>query len=86
MREAYADFTALDSTSPYYDERATPEKPIWQMVDVAYERALARPVTLAELRTAPRLAEMALIQRGSRLSVQPVTTAQWNFIIKRFAA
>ncbi|HEV3157964.1 MAG TPA: EVE domain-containing protein [Candidatus Baltobacteraceae bacterium] len=81
VREAHADLTALDPKSTYYDPRATPDKPIWQLVDVAYERALPRPVTLTELRAHAPLAGMPLVQRGTRLSVQPVSPTQWKAIL-----
>ena len=78
---AYPDFTALDPKSDYHDPKATPEKPIWQMVDVAFERAFPRLIGLPELREMKALAGMPLIQKGSRLSVQPVTPTQWKAIL-----
>jgi predicted RNA-binding protein with PUA-like domain len=81
-KEAYPDFTAFDRKSPYYDPRSKPDRPIWQMVDVEPERALARPVTLAELRENADLAgTMTLLKRGSRLSVQPVHVREWKIIL-----
>ncbi len=83
VREAYPDFTARDRTSPYFDPKATEAKPIWEMVDVAYERELPRYVTLAELRAHPGLAPtMVLLRRGSRLSVQPVHAREWQLILE----
>jgi predicted RNA-binding protein with PUA-like domain len=82
VREAYPDFTARDPKSPYYDPKATEARPIWEMVDVAYERALPRFVTLAELRANADLAPtMVLLRRGSRLSVQPVHTREWKLVL-----
>ena len=80
-REAYPDFTARDPASPYYDPKATDEKPIWQMVDVTFVKALPRAVTLAELRKLPRFSAMPLLQRGMRLSVQPVSPRHWKLIL-----
>ncbi len=81
-REAYPDFTARDRGGPYYDPRATEEKPIWEMVDVAFERRLAHPVTLASMRANPALAAtMVLLRRGSRLSVQPVHSREWDIVL-----
>jgi predicted RNA-binding protein with PUA-like domain len=71
-REAYPDPTAWDPRSEYHDPAATPENPRWSMVDVRGEEALPAPVTLAELKANPRLAAMAVVQRGQRLSVQRV--------------
>lgn len=82
VREAYPDFTARDPSSEYYDRRASEKNPLWEMVDVGYEAELPRPVTLAELRTVPKLAYMALLKRGQRLSVQPVTPQEWETIVK----
>ncbi len=83
VREAYPDFTACDPQSPYYDGRATEAKPIWEMVDVAFERALPRFLSLAELRASPHLAPtMLLLRKGSRLSVQPVHAREWEIILR----
>jgi len=83
VREAYPDFTARDRTSLYYDARATETNPIWEMVDVAFERALPRFVPLAELRAGPQLAPtMLLLRKGSRLSVQPVHPREWEIILQ----
>jgi predicted RNA-binding protein with PUA-like domain len=71
-REAYPDPTAWDPRSEYHDPAASPENPRWSMVDVRGEEALPAPVTLAELKANPRLADMAVVQRGQRLSVQRV--------------
>ena len=81
VREAYPDFTQFDRSSEYYDGRAKAEKPIWSMVDVAYCEPLAHPVTLARLRAEPRLVGMALLKRGQRLSVQPVTPDEWRIVL-----
>jgi predicted RNA-binding protein with PUA-like domain len=82
VREAYPDFTARERGGEYYDPKATGANPIWQMVDVAYERDLPRFVSLAELRANPALAPtMLLLKRGSRLSVQPVHVREWNIIL-----
>lgn len=80
VREAYADHTALDPENSHFDPRATPEKPIWEMVDVRLERALPRPLRRRELTTFPELAGMELLRRGSRLSVQPVGPEAFAFI------
>ncbi len=83
VREAYPDFTARDPASDYYDPKATAEKPIWEMVDVAFERRLARYVTLAELRANADLAPtMVLLRRGTRLSVQPVASREWGIVLR----
>lgn len=77
---AYADPTQFDPLSDYHDPRSDPDSPAWVAVDVrAVERAV-RFVPLAALRAAPELARMAVLQRGNRLSVQPVTPAEWRAV------
>jgi predicted RNA-binding protein with PUA-like domain len=82
VKEAYPDDTAFDRDSEYFDPRSTPQKPIWQMVDVAYVEPLAAPVTLARLRAEPRLVGMQLLKKGSRLSVQPLTPQEWAVVLE----
>lgn len=82
VKEAYPDFTQFDCKSEYFDGRAKPDKPIWFMVDVAYDRAFEHPVMLAQMRAEPRLVGMALLRRGQRLSVQPVTPHEWKIVLE----
>ena len=82
VRTAYPDFTAFEKGGEYYDPRSTPDKPKWMMVDVEYVEPLAHPVTLAQMRAEPRLVGMPLLRRGQRLSVQPVTPAEWKIVIE----
>jgi len=79
--EARPDPTQFDPESPYYDPRSDPENPRWLLVDVRYQRKLKRVITLQELKRHPELADMPLLRRGNRLSVMPVTPAQWEFIL-----
>ncbi|MBF8767572.1 EVE domain-containing protein [Pseudomonas putida] len=81
IRAAYPDPTALDPQSPYHDAKATPDKNPWSAVDVAHVRTLPRVLELGWLKQQPALAELALIQKGSRLSVMPVTAEQWTAIL-----
>lgn len=76
---AYPDHTQFDPKSHYYDAKSKPEEPRWQMVDVKAVRK-TRLLSLAELRTIPALEDMVLLQKGSRLSITPVTPAQWKTI------
>jgi predicted RNA-binding protein with PUA-like domain len=85
VRKAYPDHTALDPHDHHFDPKATPEKPIWEMVDLRFVRKFARPLALDDLRPVAGLEKMELLRRGSRLSVQPVTPAEWK-IINRIAA
>ena len=81
---AYPDATQFDRKSEYYDPKSTRAAPRWLHVDV---RALRRTrlITLAELRAAPELADMVVLKRGNRLSITPVTAAEWRFITTRLA-
>jgi predicted RNA-binding protein with PUA-like domain len=75
----YPDATQFDRKSNYYDAAAKREEPRWVLVDV---RALkkTRLVGIAELRAHPELADMVILRRGNRLSITPVTGAEWRFI------
>ncbi|MDY6955731.1 MAG: EVE domain-containing protein [Pseudomonadota bacterium] len=79
---AYPDPTAFNPESRYYDPASTPERPRWYVVDVAYERHLCRPLPLAELRTYPELEGMALLRRGNRLSITPISPNHWEFLLE----
>ena len=81
VKEAYPDHTALDPKSKYYDPKSTPDNPIWMMVDIKADQALARPVTLQEIKQAPDLENMPLVRKGMRLSVQPVSKSEWESIL-----
>ena len=80
---AYPDPTQFQRKSKYFDAKASPEHPRWDLVDVRYVRQLARPLALDEIRQhADALGEeFALIRKGSRLSVLPVTAAQWKLLL-----
>ena len=81
VKGAHADITALNKRDDHYDERSTPEKPIWECVDVAYVKTFKEPVTMDEMKRHPELCAMGVFQRGSRLSVMPVAEKEYNFII-----
>ena len=80
-REAYPDTTAFDPEHPHYDPGSDPSTPRWLMVDVQFVRKLSRTITLTELKDRPELEGLALIRRGNRLSVMPVSEAHWHFIL-----
>ena len=79
----YPDKTQFDPKSKYYDGKATREQPRWDLVDVRYDRHLKRPLPLDEIRGhADALGEdFALVRKGTRLSVLPVTAAQWKLLL-----
>jgi predicted RNA-binding protein with PUA-like domain len=79
-REAYADPTALDASDSHYDPKSRADAPTWVTVDLRAVEPLANPVTLAALRSVKGLEKMVLLQKGSRLSVQPVTPQEWEIV------
>jgi predicted RNA-binding protein with PUA-like domain len=79
--EAYPDPTQFDRKSDYYDAASKREEPRWSLVDVKYKRKLKRVIPLAELKDRKELEGFALLARGNRLSVLPVTRSQWDFIL-----
>jgi len=79
--DAYPDPTQFERKSDYYDEKSTREQPRWMLVDVAFKRKLKRTIALNELKEQPHLDGFALLQRGNRLSVLPVTKVQWDCIL-----
>ncbi len=77
---SYPDPTQFDKKSHYFDPKATPEQPRWMLVDVQALRKI-RLINLAELRNEPKLAEMIVLKRGNRLSITPVSAAEWRTIL-----
>ena len=80
-RLAYPDATQFDPKSPYFDAKASRDAPRWMHVDVKLVRK-TRLVPLAELRTVPGLEDMVTLRRGNRLSITPVTPAEWRIVAK----
>ncbi|WAC61883.1 EVE domain-containing protein [Pseudoxanthomonas sp. SL93] len=80
---AYPDDTQFNPKSDYYDPKSTREEPRWSLVDVKFDRKLTRTIALDEIKQhADALGEgFALTQRGNRLSVLPVTAAQWKLLL-----
>lgn len=66
----------------HYDLKSIREKPIWYCVDVWYIQKLSKPITLSEIRTTPELATMKILEKGSRLSITPVTEEEYGIIEK----
>lgn len=82
VRTACPDPTAWDPENHHYDPRSTPERSLWDMVGVRFEREFKRPVTLTAIKMQASLKNMHLVQRWSRLSVMPVTAMEWSTILK----
>jgi predicted RNA-binding protein with PUA-like domain len=78
----YPDDTQFQKKSPYYDPKAKKEEPRWMLVDVKLAKK-TRPMPLEEMRGYPQLAEMVTLRKGNRLSITPVTPAEWKFITSK---
>lgn len=78
---AYPDQTQFDPEGKYFDPKATREAPRWMLVDVIVKKKI-RTLGLAELRSHAELAKLRVLQRGNRLSITPVTRAEYLFIVK----
>jgi len=81
---AYPDPTQFDKKSPYYDPMSSQETPRWLLVDVVFKKKIPL-IPLAALREHDELKDMRVLARGNRLSITPVTEAEWRFITKRLA-
>lgn len=79
---AYPDSTQFDKKDTHYDPASKPSRPRWDMVDIRFVRKFVRPLPLEELRKEPTLTGMVLLQKGSRLSVQPVSALEWRHILR----
>ena len=78
---AYADASQFERKSPYFDPKSTRAEPRWMLVDVTLVKK-TRLLTLEEMRAAPELADMVTLRRGNRLSITPVTPAEWRAVMR----
>lgn len=76
------DPTQFDPEDDHYDAGSDPDDPRWSLVDVRFVRKLKRVVTLDEIKQLHGLGDFALTRRGNRLSVLPVSDAQWQAILE----
>ena len=76
----YPDVTQFDQQSPYYYPKAKKESPTWMLVDVSFVKKYKRLMSITEMRSCEKLKDMILLQKGSRLSVTPVTKKEFTFI------
>ena len=81
-RTGYPDHFAWKKGHKYFDARSTKASPVWYMVDIAFVERFAYTVPLATLKTTPGLGKMMVTQKGSRLSVQPVTKAEYDIVVR----
>jgi predicted RNA-binding protein with PUA-like domain len=80
VSEAYPDPTQFDPESDYFDPKSDPENPRWLLRDVRFRSRYPKVISLAELRAVPGLEEMSVLKKGQRLSVMPVTEAEWKIV------
>jgi predicted RNA-binding protein with PUA-like domain len=81
-RAGYPDHLSWKKGHKYFDAASTKEKPLWYMVDIAFEERFPGTVPLQTLKETPGLESMKVIQKGSRLSVQPVTRAEYDIVVR----
>ena len=84
-RAGYADPTQFDPEHKYYDPKSKIDNPRWTGVDVQFVEKFHDILSLTTLKTLPELAELALVRQGNRLSLMPVSEAQWQVILARCA-
>jgi predicted RNA-binding protein with PUA-like domain len=82
VRAGYPDPTAFDPNSGYHDPDSDPAAPTWFQVDIECVAPLRLPLGRDRLKAEPALADMMLLRRGARLSVQPVTAVEWEAILR----
>lgn len=80
-KAAYPDHTALDPSSPYFDEKSSEDNPRWYMVDVKFKKRFKQLISLDLLKEQDPLIDLPLVRKGNRLSIMPVTAEQWNYIL-----
>ena len=79
--EARPDPTQFDPESRYFDAKASVTAPRWDLVIVQFVRAFAQVLPLALLKDVPALAGMEVVRKGSRLSISPVSPAEWQAVL-----
>jgi len=82
VKTAYPDRTQFDRKSHHFDPASKPNAPRWDMVDLKYRETFPTSLSLHRLKQEPKLKGMVLLQKGSRLSVQPVNESEWAVIVK----
>jgi predicted RNA-binding protein with PUA-like domain len=82
VRSGYPDPTQFKKGAKGYDPASTRTEPRWYAVDIKREDSFRTPVTLARLKEIPGLSDMVLLRRGTRLSVMPVTAAEWKLVVR----
>jgi len=81
IKEAYPDHTAFDPDDEHYDPKSSPDNPRWVMVDVKFSQKFNGTVSLTQMRANPLLESMVVLRKGNRLSITPVTSAEWETLL-----
>lgn len=81
-RSAYADPAQFEPESPYYDPKSSLDLPRWDAVDVVFVQKFSQILPLDEIKACPALVDLALVKKGNRLSVMPVSANQWSSILE----
>ena len=81
-RAGYPDHFAWKKGHKYFDEAGSAESPAWYMVDVGFVERFADTVPLETLKSTPGLEKMVVTQKGSRLSIQPVTPEEFEIVVR----
>lgn len=82
VREGHPDPSAFDPAADHPDPKSDPAAPTWYQVSIRAVRPIDPPLGLPTLRAVPELAGMELLRKGSRLSIQPVSPAEWDTVLK----
>lgn len=81
VTSAYPDSSAFDPESTYFDPKSDPSNPRWLRVDIRFVEQFKQIIPLSLIKSLPQLADMYLVSKGSRLSIQPVTAEQWQAVL-----
>ncbi|MEE2959381.1 MAG: EVE domain-containing protein [Myxococcota bacterium] len=79
-RESYPDPSQFEASSAYFDPKATIDSPRWIAIEIQFVRKFPHPIDRDQLRNTPKLREMALLKKGNRLSVMPISMQEWDII------
>ena len=82
IKTGYPDHTAWNPKDKYYDAKSLSTRPIWFMVDIRFVQACREVITLERLKEIPALKAMAVLRKGNRLSITPVTSDEWEVIMR----
>ena len=81
VKDGYPDHTAWDPLSDHPDPKSSPDNPIWYMVDIKPLKEFMKIITMQQLRDHPSLVDMVVLKKGNRLSITPVTQAEYQTVI-----